>query len=117
MMKTRAPECGLEAVVALVGAKWKLLILYYLTAEPRRFGELKRLVGGISEKMLIQQLREMVADEIVTREDFKTIPPRVEYAVTEFGRGLGEALKPLNEWGEANKQRVVANRRSERKGE
>lgn len=111
-MKTRAPECGLEAVVALVGAKWKLLILYYLTGEPRRFGELKRLVAGISEKMLIQQLREMVADGIVTRQDFKTIPPHVEYAVTEFGRGLGEALKPLNAWGEAHMAQVSAARRN-----
>ena len=72
----------------LVGGKWKPIVLWRLTGGARRFGELRRLVEGISEKMLIQQLREMEADGIVARKDYQEIPPRVEYALTEFGVSL-----------------------------
>ncbi len=65
MKPTPSYGCGIEAALAVVGGKWKPIILWHLVPEPRRFGELRRLVAGISEKMLIQQLREMEADEIV----------------------------------------------------
>src|ERR1700733_12824758 len=77
--------CGLEAALDVVGGKWKPIVLWHLAGGPRRFGELRRLVTGISEKMLIQQLREMQGDGIVDREDFREIPPRVEYSLTTFG--------------------------------
>ena len=87
-MRRRPYGCGLEAALAVVGGKWKPIVLWHLAGGPRRFGELRRLVTGISEKMLIQQLREMEADGIVARKDFREIPPRVEYSLTEFGVSL-----------------------------
>src|SRR6516162_2003917 len=80
--------CGLEAALAVVGGKWKPIVLWRLAGGARRFGELRRLVEGISEKMLIQQLREMEADGIVARKDFREVPPRVEYAPTPLGVSL-----------------------------
>jgi DNA-binding HxlR family transcriptional regulator len=105
-MKTRSYGCGLEAALAVIGGKWKVLVLWHLAPRPRRFGELRRLVAGISEKMLIQQLREMAADGIIARKDFQEIPPRVEYSLTSFGVSLTEALKPLCEWGTKHMKRI-----------
>ena len=98
--------CGLEAALAVVGGKWKPIVLWRLAVGARRFGELRRLVEGISEKMLIQQLREMEADGIVARKDFQVIPPRVEYALTEFGVSLVEVLRPLCDWGREHMERI-----------
>ncbi len=109
-MAKRTYSCGLEASLDVVGGKWKPIVLWQLSAGPRRFGELRRLVAGISEKMLIQQLREMQADGIVAREDFREIPPRVEYSLTEFGVSLREALRPLCEWGGEHMGRIGAAR-------
>ena len=105
-MRRQAYGCGIEAALAVVGGKWKAIILWHLAPGPRRFGELRRQVAGISEKMLIQQLREMEADGIVARRDFGEIPPRVEYALTEFGVSLAEALRPLCEWGREHMARI-----------
>ena len=93
-------NCGLGPAFEVIGGKWKALILCELYTQPRRFGELRRLVKGISEKMLIQQLREMEEAGIVHREVFHEVPPRVEYSVTEWGASLNEAMAPLAEWGE-----------------
>ena len=101
-------DCGLSAALDVVGGKWKPLVIWGLMAGPRRFGELRRAVFGISEKMLIQQLRELEADGVVTRHDFGEVPPRVEYAITEFGMSLVEALKPLCGWGTTHMERIVA---------
>lgn len=91
--------CGMDVALTVMGGKWKPLILFHLAQEPQRFGELRRLVVGISEKMLIQQLRELVSDGIVAREDFRELPPKVEYSLTDFGQGLATALAPLCAWG------------------
>jgi len=106
-MKPRTYGCGLEAALAVLGGKWKPIVLWQLAESPRRFGELRRLVTGISEKMLIQQLRELEADGIVLRKDFQEIPPRVEYSLTEFGVSLGQALKPLCDWGREHTERIA----------
>jgi DNA-binding HxlR family transcriptional regulator len=106
-MKRQAYECGLEAALAVVGGKWKPIVLWHLAPGPRRFGELRRLVTGISEKMLIQQLRQMEADGIVARKDHREIPPRVEYSLTRFGVSLGEALRPLCDWGREHMERIA----------
>jgi DNA-binding HxlR family transcriptional regulator len=98
--------CGLDVALAVVGGKWKPLILFYLNHGTRRFGELKRLVTGISEKVLIQQLRELSDDGIVVRRDYQEVPPRVDYTMTEFGHTLAQALMPLCDWGNANRHRV-----------
>ena len=100
--------CGLEAALVVVGGKWKPLILFHLGPGKRRFGELRRLVSGVSEKMLIQQLREMQADGIIERVDFKEIPPKVEYSLTPLGRTLAQALLPLCEWGSAHSAAIEA---------
>lgn len=100
-------ECGLEVVLAIVGGKWKLLILYHLKKGPRRFGDLKRLVAGISEKVLIQQLRDLQEAGVLVRHDYKEVPPRVDYTVTPFGMTLVEALAPLCSWGTENRAEVT----------
>jgi DNA-binding HxlR family transcriptional regulator len=106
-------RCGLEAVLAVVGGKWKVLVLWRLAQGPLRFGELRRQVAGISEKMLIRQLRELEADGVVSRADYREVPPRVEYAVTPFGISLAEALRPLCNWGKDHMPRIEASKASD----
>ena len=98
-MKNRVLTCGLEASLFVLGGKWKPLILFHLANGARRYGDLRRAVGNVSDKVLIQQLKELHADGIIDRVDFGEIPPKVEYSVTNFGRTLGKALIPLCEWG------------------
>jgi DNA-binding HxlR family transcriptional regulator len=107
-MRQKDYSCGLEAALDVVGGKWKVLILWALRSEAHRFGELRRLVQGISEKMLIQHLKEMEADGIVKRRDFKEVPPRVDYALTSFGQSLHAALAPLCDWGTLHMRRIGA---------
>jgi DNA-binding HxlR family transcriptional regulator len=93
----------------VVTGKWKSLILWELdNYGTRRFGELRRGLPGVSEKMLIQHLREMEADGLVHREVFREVPPRVEYSLTEHGRSLNAALGPLGEWGSERIRRIGA---------
>ena len=106
LVKRRNYECGLEAALDVVGGKWKPIVLWSLNLGPVRFGELRRKVHGISEKMLIQNLREMERDGIVSRHDFREVPPRVEYALTSFGISLADALRPLCEWGGEHMERI-----------
>jgi DNA-binding HxlR family transcriptional regulator len=105
-MGSPAYGCGLEAALAVIGGKWKPIVLWQLTPGTRRFGELRRLVTGISEKMLIQQLRELERDRVVARKDFREIPPHVEYSLTEFGVSLSDALRPLCDWGREHMSRI-----------
>jgi len=107
-MERKDYSCGLEAALDVVGGKWKVLILWALRSGPRRFGELRRDIPGISEKMLIQHLKEMESDGIVTRKDYKEVPPRVEYATTSFGQSLRDALTPLCAWGQEHMDRIAA---------
>ncbi len=92
-------RCGMEAALDLVGGKWKMLILYHLRGARLRFSELRRLVGGVSEKMLSQQLKEMVADGLLRRIDHRTVPPHVEYETTTLGAELCDTMQPMCEWG------------------
>jgi len=101
-------SCGLEASLDVIGGKWKVLILWHLYPHARRFGELRRLVRGISEKMLIQQLRELEADGVVRRKIFREVPPKVEYSLTTFGVSLNKALAPLCTWGNKHMNRIEA---------
>lgn len=105
-MKKKIYSCGLEASLAIIGGKWKCLILWGIGQNARRFGELKRVVVGISEKMLIQELKEMELDGIVKRKDFHEVPPRVEYSLTPFGTELRQVLQPLCEWGTKHMKRI-----------
>jgi DNA-binding HxlR family transcriptional regulator len=103
--------CGLDAAIDLISGKWKALILWELHEGARRFGELRRGVIGISEKMLIQQLRELEADGLVHRKSYHEVPPRVEYSLTELGASLNVALLPLCEWGERQMDAIQGMRR------
>ena len=98
-MKNGAFTCGLDAALFVLGGKWKPLILFHLAHGTRRYGELRRAIGSVSDKVLIQQLKELQADGIIDRFDYGEIPPKVEYSLTAFGRTLGKALAPLCEWG------------------
>ena len=94
---------GLEAAWAVIGGKWKPLVVGQLAANgPRRFGQLRRLVDGISEKMLISTLKELASDGIVVRTDFREVPPRVEYSLTALGWSLSEPLVALAEWSQGH---------------
>ena len=111
-MKTNAFTCGLDAALFVLGGKWKPLILFHLAHGTQRYGELRRAVGGVSDKVLIQQLKELQSDGIIDRRDFGEIPPKVEYSLTDFGRTLGKALVPLCEWGTQYSEDVEAIRAS-----
>ncbi|RZQ66024.1 winged helix-turn-helix transcriptional regulator [Amycolatopsis suaedae] len=108
MPKTRTFTCGLDAAIAVVGGKWKGLILFALQDGPLRFGELRRAVPGISERVLILQLREMETTGLLEREVYHQVPPKVEYSLTEFGRSLNTAMAVLGEWGEEHLDRIEA---------
>ena len=105
-MMTGEPVCGLDVALTVMGGKWKPLILYHLNPGPRRFGDLKRLVAGISEKVLIQQLRELTAAGVLVRHDYQRVPPMVDYTVTPFGMTLVRALMPLCAWGNEHRVQV-----------
>ncbi|WP_158894756.1 winged helix-turn-helix transcriptional regulator [Amycolatopsis anabasis] len=107
-MTNRTYTCGLDAAIAVMGGKWKGLILFALHEGPLRFGELRRAVPGISERVLILQLREMETSGLVHREVYHQVPPKVEYSLTEFGQSLNTAIGPLGEWGEEHMERIEA---------
>ncbi|WP_336212670.1 winged helix-turn-helix transcriptional regulator [Nonomuraea sp. LPB2021202275-12-8] len=108
MTKKRTFTCGLDAAIAVMGGKWKGLILFALQDGPVRFGELRRAVPGISERVLILQLREMEATGLLHREVYHQVPPKVEYSLTEFGHSLNTAMASLGAWGEENIERIEA---------
>jgi DNA-binding HxlR family transcriptional regulator len=95
-----AHHCGVTAAMDVIGGKWKSSILWALNERACRFGELRRELPGITEKVLASHLREMEADGIVHREVYDEVPPRVEYTLTPLGVSLNEALKPLGDWGQ-----------------
>lgn len=99
-------SCGLEATLSVLGGKWKPLILYNLAKNVHRYGELRRAIGGVTDKVLIQQLKELERDQVVARIDFQEIPPRVEYSLTPFGQSLAQALVGLCVWGTEHMQTV-----------
>jgi DNA-binding HxlR family transcriptional regulator len=100
-MTRRAYACGIGPAFEVIGGKWKAVILWELKDGPLRFGELRRRVAGASEKMLIQQLRELEQDRLITRQVFPEVPPRVEYSLSDWGIRLNTALSSLADWGEA----------------
>lgn len=98
MMK-ELPRCPIETTLALISNRWKVLILWDLLQGAKRFGELKKLLGGISQKVLTANLRQMEEDGLLTRTVYAEVPPRVEYALTEIGQSLRPILDAMLEWG------------------
>lgn len=96
----RLPALPVERALKVIGGRWRAVILYHLFDGPRRLSELKRLVPDISQKMLIQQLREMEERGLVSREIFRQVPPRVDYSATPLGLSLEPVLLALCEWGQ-----------------
>jgi DNA-binding HxlR family transcriptional regulator len=107
-MRPKTYNCPVEAAVDVFGGKWKALILWWLQQRTWRFAELRRQIPGITEKMLSQQLRELEADGIVERRVYATVPPKVEYSLTEYGRSLKRAIKAICDWGRIHMERIGA---------
>ena len=97
------PACPVETTLMLIGDKWKVLIVRELLGGTKRFGELQRGIGHVSQKVLTSQLRAMEADGLVRREVFAEVPPRVEYSLTALGRSLSPVMDALKSWGEGFK--------------
>jgi DNA-binding HxlR family transcriptional regulator len=89
---------GVASILARVGDKWSVFVIMLLGNGPRRFNEIKRMVGGISQRMLTLTLRGLERDGLITRTVFPTIPPRVDYELTDLGRGLWQPVEALGEW-------------------
>lgn len=102
------PACPVETTLMLIGDKWKVLILRDLVPGPKRFGELMRSVGGVSQKVLTAQLRQMEESGLLHREVFPEVPPHVEYSLTELGESLKPILDSLRFWGEEYKKTAQA---------
>jgi DNA-binding HxlR family transcriptional regulator len=100
--------CGLDATLKIISGKWKPLILYFLLRGPTRYGELKRAVRDVSDKVLIQHLKELEADGVLRRNDYKEVPPRVDYTLTQLGQSLAQSLEPLCVWGTENMAEMQA---------
>ncbi|MCD7035501.1 winged helix-turn-helix transcriptional regulator [Metabacillus sp. GX 13764] len=94
-----------EATLEVIGGKWKVVILCHLTKGTKRTSELKRLMPGITQKMLTQQLRELETDGVILRQVYNQVPPKVEYSLSEYGWSLQPILDSLCEWGECHLQK------------
>ena len=97
--------CPVKLTTDIIGGKWKPLILFYLEGRTRRFGELRRLIPGLTKKMLTQHLRELERDEIIHRKVYAEVPPKVEYSLTRHGESLKPILKLMSAWGNRHRAR------------
>ena len=97
-----SPGCAVEATLSLIDGKWKGVILFHLSGGTMRFGEIRRRVPGVTQRMLTNQLRELEADGLVARRVYAAVPPKVEYSLSALGRSLGPVLDALKSWGDAN---------------
>ncbi len=97
------PACPVETTLTLIGDKWKVLILRDLMPGTKRFGELKKSIGNVSQKVLTTQLRAMEANGLVNRKVYAEVPPKVEYSLTDLGKSLKPILDSMWAWGEEYK--------------
>lgn len=99
-VKKELPACPVETTLMLIGDKWKVLILRDLLPGTKRFGELKKSIGNVSQKVLTAQLRDMESNGLINRKVYPEVPPRVEYSLTELGQSLKPILDAMWDWGE-----------------
>lgn len=98
-----SPGCAVEAAISLIDGKWKCVVLFHLLESgPLRFNEIRRRIPAVTQRMLTNQLRELEADGLIIREVFPQVPPKVEYSLSDLGRGLEPILAALKDWGDAN---------------
>ncbi|PWK07963.1 winged helix-turn-helix transcriptional regulator [Tumebacillus permanentifrigoris] len=109
-MEKKKYNISVEATLEVIGGKWKTVILCHLTHGKKRTSELRRLIPGITQKMLTQQLRELENDGVITRTIYQQIPPKVEYALSEYGWSLEGILNSLCAWGDRHITRVYGDR-------
>ena len=100
------PGCAVEATLDLIDGKWKGVILYHLQGGTQRFGELRRLMPGITQRMLTKQLRALEDDRLIVRTVYAEVPPRVEYRLSEIGESLRPVIDILKAWGESHRERL-----------
>ena len=100
-LSAACPACPVETTLTLISDKWKVLILRDLMPGTKRFGELKKSIGTVTQKVLTAQLRQMEASGLLTRTDYAEVPPRVEYTLTDLGRSLRPVLDAMEAWGKA----------------
>ena len=100
-IKTKT-QCPVTATLQLIGGRWKTIILYCLTFGTKRFGEIAVRIPDISRKVLTEQLKELEADGLIMRKQYKEIPPRVEYSLTVMGKSLSPVIQELEKWGMSN---------------
>ncbi|MEU1995446.1 MULTISPECIES: winged helix-turn-helix transcriptional regulator [Nocardia] len=101
--------CGMTVAIDVVGGKWKMHLMWVLGTGPQRFGQIRRLLDGVSEKVLAENLRHLESSGVVHREVYPEVPPRVEYSLTPLGEELAVALRPLEEWGDRHRHELSAN--------
>ena len=106
-MKEKLPACPVEVTLQLIGTKWKVLIIRELLESTKRFSELQRSIGGVSQKVLTANLRAMEECGLVNRKVYAEVPPRVEYSLTDLGRSLKSVLDVMVEWGEGYQMFIV----------
>lgn len=105
--KNDLPICPVETTLTLISDKWKVLIIRDLRSGTKRFGELKKSLSGISQKMLTSNLRDMEENGLLTRKNYPEVPPRVEYTLTELGRSMFPILDEMEKWGRKFKENVT----------
>jgi len=101
--------CPLTAALAAIGGKWKLIIIYWLADSPKHFAALKQEIPGISQKVLTQQLRELISDGLINRQPTGDIPAPVQYSLTGYGRTLLPLLEQVRLWGRSHMERSTTN--------
>ena len=107
--KRNLPACPVETTLLLIGDKWKVLILRDLMDGTKRFGELRKSLSGISQKVLTSNLRDMEGNGLLTRTVYAEVPPHVEYSLTELGRSLRPILDSMVQWGESFREQTFSN--------
>ena len=99
--RDRLPSCPVETALGLIGGKWKGVILYHLMDGKKRFGELRKFMPSVTQRMLTKQLRELESDGLIHREVYKVVPPKVEYSLTEKSESLKPIIIALEKWGKS----------------
>ena len=109
----KVSPCPVTTTLSVIGGKWKPIILWIICDQKKRFGEIKKLIPSITQKMLTQQLRELEEDGIISRKVNAVVPPKVEYCLTSYGQSLIPILNEMAKWGEMHRERFGANYQSE----